>query len=298
MEEAALLAGTTWLLEGKNAEAAEHFGRVKSALGVVNRVRASVLQLYALLEEGDNDGGLAFVVEEFPRMNQMLQIATFQTLALQLGSQFLEAEEWRKAIQCLQRVWDRDRLIGYQEDRLADLEDGLAAAEAQPTGDPYRKFQLKQMIAKVERELENFGKIADFDAALRLRLATAFQAMRRYREAALIMEEMLRDMPPSPVVESATTQSDSELVGDRAVGQGGAGGGDIRGEISGLGQDADGALPEGNCVAAAEPAGGGDCGLWDDSGEVSGVGVCAAGDVYDGVQSVAGRDERGGRGDV
>ena len=286
------------MLEGKNAEAAEHFGRVKSALGVVNRGRASVLQLYALLEEGDNDGGLALVVEEFPRMNQMLQIATFQTLALQLGSQFLEAEEWRKAIQCLQRVWDRDRLIGYQEDRLEDLEDGLAAAEAQPTGDPYRKFQLKQMIAKVERELETFGKIADFDAALRLRLATAFQAMRRYREAALIMEEMLQDMPPSPVVESATTNLIQSLSvierWDKAV----LAAETFEEKFRRVGEDADGALSEGDCVAAGEPAGGGDCGLWNNSGEVSGVGICAAGDVHDGVQSAAGRNERGRRGDV
>ncbi len=203
-QEAALLAGTAFLLQGKNAEAAAHFGAVKGGMDAVNRGRASVLQLYGLLQAGDQDGGLELVVEEFPRLNQMLQIATFQTLALQLGAGFLDSEDYRKAIQCLQRVWRRDRLIEYQEKRLADMEDGLAAAEAQPTSDPYRKFQLKQMISKVERELENFEKIEDFDAALRLRLATAFQAMKRYRESALVLEEMLEDMPPSKVVESAS----------------------------------------------------------------------------------------------
>ncbi len=203
-EEAALLAGTSWLLEGKNAEAAEHFANVKGSMNEVNRGRASVLELYALLQAGERDRALGLVVEEFPRLNEMLQIATFQTLSLQLGSEFLEAEEWRNAIQCLQRVWSQDRLLKYQQARLDDLQDGLAAAEAQPQGDPYRKFQLKQMIAKIEREIENFSKIESFDAALRLRLATAFQAMERYRESALILEEMLTEMKPDAVVESAT----------------------------------------------------------------------------------------------
>ncbi len=203
-EEAALLAGTSWLLQGKNAEAADHFASVKSGMNEVNRGRASVLELYALLQSEERDRALALVVAEFPRMNEMLQIATFQTLSLQLGSEFLQAEDWRKAIQCLQRVWSQDRLIKYQQARLDDLRDGLAAAEAQPKGDPYRKFQLKQMIAKIEREIANFAKIESFDAALRLRLATAYQAMERYRESALILEEMLAEMKPDSVVESAS----------------------------------------------------------------------------------------------
>jgi TolA-binding protein len=202
--EARLLYGTTWLLEEKYAEAAAQFAGIRPLLDPVNRGRATVLDLYALMEEKKFDDALALVVEEFPRMNQMLQIATFQTLALQLGSEFLEQRQYRKAIAALQRVWSRDRLMKYQQARLDELGDALAAAEAQPKSDPYRKFQLKQMIAKVKREVANLEKIQNFDSALRLRLATAYQAMRRYREAALIMEGMLADMPPDPVVESAS----------------------------------------------------------------------------------------------
>lgn len=202
--EAQLLIGTTFLVEGKYKEAAAHFARIKPYLRSVDRGRATVLQLYALIEEGDNDQALALVIEEFPRLDEMLQIATFQTLALQLGSNFLEQGRLRDAIICLQRVWSRDRLLKHQQARLQNLEDALKAAEAMPKSDAYRKFHLKQMIAKVKRELENFEKIQDFDAALRLRLATAFMGMQRYREAALILEEMLNKMPPSPVVEAAS----------------------------------------------------------------------------------------------
>jgi TolA-binding protein len=202
--EAMLLYGTTWLLDEKYAEAAAQFAGIRPRLDVVNRGRATVLQLYALMQEQKLDDALALVIEEFPRMNQMLQIATFQTLALQLGAEFLEKGEFRKAIAALQRVWGRDRLVKYQEQRLAELQDALAAAEAQPKADPYRKFQLKQMLAKVKREIGSLEKIENFDSALRLRLATAYQAMGRYREAALIMEDMLDTLPPDSVVESAS----------------------------------------------------------------------------------------------
>jgi len=202
--EAILLHAVAYLLQDKFEEAASQLGQVKGRLSPIDRGRASVLELYALIESGQKNKALDLVVEEFPRIDQMLQIATFQTLVLQLGSSFLEDKQYRKAILCLQRVWSRDRLLTHQEKRLADLEDALAAAEAQPASDAYRKFQLRQIIAKVRRELQNFQKIENFDSALRLRLATAFQAMRRYREAALIMEEMLTEMPPDPVVEAAT----------------------------------------------------------------------------------------------
>lgn len=203
-QEALLLLGTIDLLAGKNAEAAAHFAGVKGRLDAVNRGRATVLELYALLQANKRDDALRLVLAEFPRVGDMPQIATFQTLALQLGAAFLEAGEYRKAIQCLQRVWSRDRLTKHQQDRLDALNDALAAAEAQPKSDPYRKFQLKQLIGKIRRELDALAKIPNFDSALRLRLASAYQAMQRYREAAIIMEAMLAEMPPDPVVESGS----------------------------------------------------------------------------------------------
>ncbi len=203
-QEALLLAGTTWLLQGEPIDAAKHFATIRDRLNPVNRGRAVVLELHALIEAEDTTAALALVVAEYPRMDEMLQIATFQTLALGLGSAFLEADEPRKAIQCLQRVWERDRLLKHQEKRLADLSDALAAVEAQPRSDPYQKFQLQQMIAKVRRELGNLKKIESFDAALRLRLASAFQSMGRNREAALILEAILREMPKDAVVEAAS----------------------------------------------------------------------------------------------
>ena len=204
VSEARLLIGTCLLLDGRNKDAAEYFSRVKQGLIPINRGRATVLQLHALLAAGEDDQAMAVVTEEFPRMGDLLQLVTFQTLILDLGTRYLERNEARKAIVCLQRVWGKDRLLKHQQARLEDLESKLQAVEADPRGDPYAKLLYAQMIAKVKREIENFGKIESFDAGFRLRLAAAYQAMQRYRESALILEGMLNEMPADRVVESAS----------------------------------------------------------------------------------------------
>ncbi|MEI6278167.1 MAG: tetratricopeptide repeat protein [Verrucomicrobiae bacterium] len=196
--EARLLIGSAWILEGKFREAAGYFAGLKSGLAPDIRSRAVVLQLYSLLHDGQNDEAMKIIGEEFPRLGDFAQIITFQSLTLELGNRWLEAGEFRKAIICLQRVWTADRLLKHQQSRLEELR--LRAADS----DAGEKFLLGRLIQNVGREIENFRKIESFDAALRLRLAAAYQGMKRYREAALILEDMLGRMPPDKVVEQAS----------------------------------------------------------------------------------------------
>ncbi len=202
--EAKILIGSAWLLDEKYKEAAVYYEGIKATMIPENRSRAVILQLYSLLEDNQNEAAMKVIEEEFPRMDALIQLITFQSLTLELGNRWLEAGEYRKAIQCLQRVWTSDRLLKHQQARLEDLQRRLQAAEAVPKGDPYTKFLLAQLIQKVTREIENFQKIESFDAALRMRLATAYQAMKRYRESALILEDMLDRMPPGKIVEQAS----------------------------------------------------------------------------------------------
>jgi TolA-binding protein len=202
--EARLLVGACLLLAEKSKEAADYYARLKQELDSINRGRAAVSQLHALLDAGDVNEALKVVVEEFPRMSELLQLVSFQTLTFELGARYLEKSEPRKAIMCLQRVWSADRLLKHQQGRLEDLASKLQAVEADPRGDPYTRLLYGQMIAKVRREIENFQKIESFDAAVRLRLAAAYQAMNRYRESALVLEAMLSDLPAGQIVESAS----------------------------------------------------------------------------------------------
>lgn len=204
--EALILFATLYLQQGFPSEAAAFLGdqlpKIQT-LAPEAAGRAVVLRLHALLEAGEHDAALALVREQHPRLAGLTQVISFQTLALQLGSRLLEEKRWLDAVACLQRIAPRERLLGWQQARRADIERRIAALRGQPTGQA-TIFQLETILKRVEREVANFEKIEHFDSALRLRLASAFQGMGRYREAALVMEEMLHTLPPDPVVDAAS----------------------------------------------------------------------------------------------
>jgi len=202
-EEALLLAAACSSLAGRPAESAEFLAPHLDRLSPANRGRAVVMRLHALIQARRIAEAHALLVAEFPKAETNLQIVSFHSLALELGSHYLEEGKPREAISCLQRVWSRDRLIRHQERRLAEWDQQLAAARQQ-TADAFRMLTLDQMIAKTRRELDHFRKIESFDAALRFRLARAFLDMGRFREAALILEGMVADLPPDQVVEEAS----------------------------------------------------------------------------------------------
>ncbi len=206
--EALILFGTCYVLEGYHKTAAEFFEQqipnlYKAKGGAGFASRAVVLQMVAEIEAHQYDRALALLKREFPKLKEMTQLVSFQTLALQLGSHFMEQGDFYAAIACLQRIWPRERLLKHQNEKLAELR----RVHDSMKGDPSQSsalFQIDGTIKRIERELENFEKIKEFDGALRLRLAMSFQGLERYREAALIMEDMLERMELSPVVESAS----------------------------------------------------------------------------------------------
>ncbi|MEM8956001.1 MAG: tetratricopeptide repeat protein [Verrucomicrobiota bacterium] len=206
--EALILFGTCYTLLGQHDIAAEFFEAQvpkvrEEPAGKEVAGRAVVMQMLALMESRDYDGAFALVLEQFPRLDEVTQIVSFQSLALELGSRFLEAGEFHKAIACLQRIWTRERLLAHQQEKLGELQQRLETLKLRP-GREAAVFALEGMITRVEREIASFETIENFDSALRLRLAMAFQGLGRYRESALIIEDMLVNMEPDEVVESAT----------------------------------------------------------------------------------------------
>ena len=201
LPEARMLVGTSWIREQKYREAADYFVKLKPSLTPEMRGRAVILQLHGLLQLGNRDEALAAVNEEFPQMENIPQLISFQTLILQLGNQCLEDGEFRKAMACLQKVWTHDRLLKHQKQRLTNLEERLRAAST--SEDSYQSFLYSTLIAEVQRETEHFEKVQDFDTALRFRLAISYLKMKRYREAALIMQSMLKELPADKMAEQA-----------------------------------------------------------------------------------------------
>ncbi|MDG2123158.1 MAG: tetratricopeptide repeat protein [Verrucomicrobiales bacterium] len=203
--EALILFGTTDVLQGEPARAAAFFGsqmerlreRSPEAAG-----RAVILQLHALMESGEEGGALELLRAEYPRMGEITQLVSFQSLAVALGATFLEQGDYYDAIACLQRVWSKERLMRHQGKRLVELK-GKVRVLKERGNQPELVFQYDGMVGRLEREIEAFGTTESFDASVRLRLATAFRGLGRFRESALILEEMLERMDPDVVVEQA-----------------------------------------------------------------------------------------------
>ena len=203
-QEARLLAASTWLIEGKNREAADHFSKIMLLLEKEDRGRAVIYELYALQECADDEAALQVVNAEYPHMDSIPQIISFQMLIFKLGDRFLERGEFRKAIQCLQKVWPRERLLKHQEERLELWEQKLKVAELNSLADPSAKTFAARLIEDARRETDGFKKAPDFDTALQFRLAMAYLRMERFREAALIMENMASELPINDLNESAS----------------------------------------------------------------------------------------------
>lgn len=201
--EAVLMSGTVLVVQERFPEAADYFQRVFQVLQGLDRGRAVLMGLYCLLQSDRLDDALALLTGPYARTTDIIQLAGLQMLSLELGAKFLEKEEYRKAVAAFQRVWKRERVLKHQEFRLQYLKDRLAALETQ-RADPQWTFQLSQLVTKIDRELKSFREIKNYDSALQLRLAAAFQGMNRFREAALIMEAMLNEMPADPMVEQAS----------------------------------------------------------------------------------------------
>ena len=203
--DAELLAATALLAGEKKEEAAKSFAAIRKSPKHRHAGRAAVLELHCLIETGQDNPALELLAEEGPEMGKRInQVATFQTLALALGEKLLAEDRPRDAIRALQNVWARDRLITHQKRKLEETKQRLAAIEASPKPDVFARAQAKQLVREVEKELANLEKIPSFDASVRFRLATAFHMQDRYRECAMLLDDMLRQMKPDPVVEKAT----------------------------------------------------------------------------------------------
>jgi TolA-binding protein len=203
--DAELLNGTALLAGGQRAEALKYFTDIRKAKGHPHAGRATVLELHCLIEEGKDEEALDLLAEIGPEMGSKInQLATFQTLALSLGGKFLDEERPRDAIRALQNIWPRERLVDHQKRKLEEIKQALAKIESAQEPDIFARAHHKQMLREVEKELTNLEKIPSFDASVRFRLATAFHNQDRYRECAMLLDDMLRQMAPDDVVEKAS----------------------------------------------------------------------------------------------
>ncbi len=221
--ETLLLYGTSYVLEGKMAEAAAFFEQQSARLWQMNQeaaLRGQTLRLHCLLELGELDKAREMVRAVQPLLSQVTQIVSLQGLTAELGGRFLENQDYYGAIFCLQRVWPAQRLLKHQADRIARLQAEIEALKARPGTEP-QVFQKQSVLTRVEREHRTFAANASFDLAVRMRLGFAYLGLERWREAALVLEDAVQ-LPGDPAQQAqagmAVVQCWHELKRyDRAV---------------------------------------------------------------------------------
>lgn len=192
--ESILLYGTTFLLESDHAKAAEFFEQQSSRLWAMNQeaaLRAQMLRLNCLLENGELDAAKDLVRNVQPLLNQVTQIISLHGLTAQLGGRFLDEGRAHDAIYCLQRVWSSDRLLKHQEERIERLKTDLARLRLRP-GTQAVVMQRQGILTRIEREHRTFAANQSFDLGVRMRLGFAWLTLERYREAALVLEDALQ----------------------------------------------------------------------------------------------------------
>ena len=213
--EALLLAGTTYQragdAEGAAAfftEAAENLERADAALAA----RARLLRFQSLLDAGQLEAALEVFREE-GRDGEVAddeegtaagqpRVITMHMLALRLGSEFLEEGRYHEAIVCLQRVWNRERLLQAQRDRVGDLQRQRAQAAANPDG-AAEVARLDAALVAVAAEIESLEENPGFDAGVRFRLARGWLGLGRHHESATVLREMVANLPADELVEAA-----------------------------------------------------------------------------------------------
>lgn len=203
--EALILGGMSYVMEQDWAGTItffETYGGEIAAHSPEAGARAKILQLHAMMQEKQWPEAVEMAQSIHAALDQTRQVVTFSSMLIGLGDHFLEEGDAHKAITILRMVPEKSEILRLQNTRLAEAELDLSSAER--GGNTVRTAQLRTAIDEMKRELEAFAQVPQFDSAARLRLAGAYFQLQRTREACLILDQMVRQMEPDAVVESAT----------------------------------------------------------------------------------------------
>lgn len=203
--EALVLGGMSYVMEENWPGAVTFFtkyGKEIRASSPEAGGRADILHLHALMKAERWDESITLARSIFARLDQVRQVVTYSSLLIELGSKFLEQEQYYKAIAVLRLVPLRADIVQMQKAKLYEADADLQYASA--SKNIVRQTQIQTSLKEMEKDLESIEKMPQFDSGSRLRFAQAYFSLGRLREASLILDQMVRQMPPDALVESAS----------------------------------------------------------------------------------------------
>ncbi len=203
--ESLVLGGMSYVIEKNWKETISFFRRYGEEIAAYSPeagARANILTLHAMMQEKQWNDAVELARKIHSRIDEVRQVVTFSSMMIELGGQFFDDGEYYKAITLLRQVPAKADIERLQNSRLAEAELDLKIAK--DTRNPVRASQVQASVDEMKKELEAFAKLPQFDSSARLRLAGAYFQLNRVREGSLILDQMVRQMQPDAVVESAT----------------------------------------------------------------------------------------------
>lgn len=203
--EALILGGMSYVMEENWPGAVAFFSKYGKEIrrsGPEAGGRADILHLHALMKAERWDESISLAQEIHARRDAVRQVVTYSSLLIDLGSRFLEQNQYYKAIAVLRLIPLRADILQMQKSRIYEADADLQYATA--SKNIVRQTQIQSGLSDMEKDLASIEKMPQFDSGSRLRLAQAYFSLGRPRETALILDQMVRQMPPDALVESAS----------------------------------------------------------------------------------------------
>lgn len=187
--------------EGKAAEAAKLFDRL-AADSADRPHRAAEARLLAFLARAEAADPVlrAEAAAAFPALaadGACDQPAALEMGALRLGSGFLDAGDAESALSLLRFLRPRAALDSAQQERRSALKE-------ESLSHPEEAAELGALQDALAKDLASLDAVPDYDAAWRLRAASAYARTGRQREAALLLADALPSWPASSKAAAAT----------------------------------------------------------------------------------------------
>ncbi len=206
IEQVWMMIGMSHLALDQLAEALTFFLEHRDRFSPVMRGRILPVILHAQIQLEQWDALVAEMKTFDPYAEGMNSLSSVNLLAVQAGSRLLELERTRDALLVLQKAWPQQRLLSRQEKRLEDLKEKMRRPAKTSPVRKMEEINLSEQVAEIEKDIARVRAVEGYDTALRFRIARCFLLLERYREAFLVLDGMVKDLPESELLTQAHYQ--------------------------------------------------------------------------------------------
>ena len=195
--------GSAYKQAGNLDGAVEAFKKlIGSEIESTQAANAAILLADTYAKKHDSANAIALLQRLQKKLTLVDNVVGFNTLAVQMGDEMLQANQPDVALACYRLVRTYVQVISYQTAHVQTLEGKVAQNLVAVRADPSllarlsaENTQLRASIDEGKKLLEDFQKQPDFAPALLLRMGRSFSQLGKKWEAVTVFDELLRKYP-------------------------------------------------------------------------------------------------------